>query len=75
MPSYEFMCESCIKPFSLVLRLEEHEKKNYACPHCKSRDVKQQISLFQTKTCRKGWKRKPDEGVIFAGSFCPEAGR
>jgi putative FmdB family regulatory protein len=53
MPSYEFICESCKKPFSVVLRLEEYEKKHYACPQCQSREVKQQISTFQTKTSRK----------------------
>jgi putative FmdB family regulatory protein len=53
MPSYEFVCESCQKPFVLHLRLEELEKKEYTCPQCKSADVKRQISTFQTKTSRK----------------------
>ncbi|MBR9984740.1 MAG: hypothetical protein KFF68_02410 [Desulfosarcina sp.] len=53
MPTYEFFCESCKKPFVLYLRLEEFEKKNHACPKCKSPDVKRQISTFQTKTSRK----------------------
>ena len=53
MPNYEFFCESCKKRFTLTLRLEELEKKNYACPACKSTDVKRQISTFQTKTSRK----------------------
>ncbi len=53
MPNYEFLCESCKKPFALLLRLEEFEKKNVTCPECKSSKVKRQISTFQTKTSRK----------------------
>jgi putative FmdB family regulatory protein len=53
MPSYEFICEKCEKQFLLYLSLAEYEKKQYACPKCKSRKVKQQISTFQTKTSRK----------------------
>ena len=53
MPSYEFFCEKCKKTFTLFLSLSEYEKKNFECPKCKGRDVKQQISTFQTKTSRK----------------------
>lgn len=53
MPTYEFRCDACSKSFTLVLTLEALEKKDYACPHCRSTDLKQQISTFQTKTSRK----------------------
>ena len=53
MPSYEFLCEKCKNQYSLQLSLAEYEKKKYACPKCKSRKVKQQITTFQTKTSRK----------------------
>lgn len=53
MPTYEFKCEECKNFFSAQLTLSEYEKKNYGCPKCKSKKVKQQISLFQTKTSRK----------------------
>ena len=53
MPIYEFMCEKCQKPFTLVLSISEYEKKGFRCPTCKSTKVKQQISPFQTKTSRK----------------------
>jgi putative FmdB family regulatory protein len=53
MPAYEFVCEECKKQYSLQLSLAEYEKKKYACPKCKSRKVKQQITIFQTKTSRK----------------------
>jgi putative FmdB family regulatory protein len=53
MPAYEFFCEKCKKQYSLQLNLAEYEKKKYACPKCRSRKVKQQITTFQTKTSRK----------------------
>jgi putative FmdB family regulatory protein len=53
MPSYEFFCEKCNTQFSLYLSLADYEKKKYTCPKCNSRNVRQQISVFQTKTSRK----------------------
>jgi putative FmdB family regulatory protein len=53
MHAYEFFCEKCNKGFSMQLSLADYEKKKYACPKCKSRKVKQQITIFQTKTSRK----------------------
>ena len=53
MPTYEFWCDACQKSITLVLRLEDFEKKNYTCPECRSPKLKQQISTFQTKTSRK----------------------
>ncbi|MBW1784056.1 MAG: zinc ribbon domain-containing protein [Deltaproteobacteria bacterium] len=53
MPTYEFLCEKCKKPFTRVLSISEHDKGNSRCPVCKSRRVKQQITSFQTKTSRK----------------------
>jgi len=53
MPTYEFMCEKCKKPFTLILSVTEHEKGKFQCPKCKSGEVKQQISSFQAKTSRK----------------------
>jgi putative FmdB family regulatory protein len=53
MPSYEFLCEKCKNQYTLQLSLAEYEKKKYACPKCKSRKVKQQITTFQTQTSRK----------------------
>jgi putative FmdB family regulatory protein len=53
MPTYEFICEKCKKRFSIQLSLADYEKKKRACPKCKSRKVKQQITAFQTQTSRK----------------------
>ncbi len=53
MPTYEFLCEKCNKPFSLIMRVTEFEKKKIRCPKCKTTRVKQQISSFQTITSKK----------------------
>lgn len=53
MPTYEFVCEKCKKTFTLQLRLSEYEKRDFTCPNCKSRNVKQQITTFQTQTSKK----------------------
>jgi putative FmdB family regulatory protein len=53
MPSYEFYCKKCKKTVTLQLRLAEYEKGNYRCPECNGRELKKQISSFQTKTSRK----------------------
>ena len=53
MPSYEFKCEKCNKTFSVTLSISEYEKKNFKCPKCMSKSVKQQLTHFQTKTSKK----------------------
>lgn len=53
MPTYEYLCEACRKKFSVIQSFSEHEKAKVACPKCKSKKVKQQISTFTTKTSRK----------------------
>jgi len=53
MPVYDFMCEKCKKPFTLMLSLSEYDKKKFRCPKCKSTRVKQQITSFQTITKKK----------------------
>ncbi len=53
MPTYEFMCNKCNKPFTLLLSIAEYEKKKIRCPKCKSTRVKQQITSFQTITSKK----------------------
>jgi putative FmdB family regulatory protein len=53
MPTYEYLCEACKKEFSLIQSFSEHDKSKAICPECKSKKVKQQISLFTSKTSRK----------------------
>ena len=53
MPTYEFYCEKCKKAFSIVISVSDYNKKRYNCPKCKGKEVKQQISSFQTVTSKK----------------------
>lgn len=53
MPTYEFICEKCNKPFTLMMKISEYEKTKVRCPKCKSTRVKQHISTFQTITSKK----------------------
>jgi putative FmdB family regulatory protein len=53
MPSYDFVCGKCKKKFSLTMSVSEYEKKKLRCPKCKSLEVKQRISSFQTITSKK----------------------
>jgi putative FmdB family regulatory protein len=53
MPTYEYLCQTCKKEFSLIQSFKEHEKSKVTCPKCKSKKVKQLISLFTAKTSRK----------------------
>ncbi len=53
MPTYEFYCEKCRKAFSVVISISDYEKRKYACPKCKGRQLRQHISSFQTITSKK----------------------
>lgn len=53
MPTYEYQCQKCNKPFTLILSISEYDKKKPRCPKCKSTRVKQQITAFQAVTSKK----------------------
>jgi putative FmdB family regulatory protein len=53
MPTYEYRCDECKHKFSLIMSISEHDKKKVSCPKCRKKNVKQQISTFQTQTSRK----------------------
>ncbi len=53
MPTYEFVCERCKKSFSCLMKISDYEKKKFRCPKCKSKQVKQQPTSFQTITAKK----------------------
>jgi putative FmdB family regulatory protein len=53
MPTYEFICEECNNPFTLIISFSDYEKKEFRCPECNSDKVKQQIISFQAKTSKK----------------------
>jgi putative FmdB family regulatory protein len=53
VPTYEFRCEDCRRAFTLVMSMAERDKGKISCPACKKRNVKQQMTTFQTKTSKK----------------------
>ena len=53
MPTYEFFCHACSKPFSKMLTLKEYEEGTVACPRCGSDDVEQRLSSGYAVTYKK----------------------
>lgn len=53
MPIYEYLCQKCDHTFSIVMTISELETKKIICPECKSKEIKRQISSFQTITAKK----------------------
>ena len=53
MPFYEFQCQKCGKQFTLVLSVKQYERKEFACPDCKAKEVEQLITSAQVITSRK----------------------
>jgi putative FmdB family regulatory protein len=53
MPTYEFVCEKCDKPFSVILSVSDFEKRKYRCPKCNGKKVRLQITAFETITSKK----------------------
>lgn len=53
MPSYEFLCKKCNKTFTMVLSLQQYEKKRVACPKCGGKKVEQKPAAFFAVTAKK----------------------
>ena len=53
MPSYEFQCKKCNKPFSVTLTIKEREAGRIACPTCGSKDAEPLLGSFFAKTSKK----------------------
>ncbi len=53
MPTYEYRCLECKKPFTVRHSIEEHGRKRPKCPKCGSRRVEQQFGSFFAKTAKK----------------------
>jgi len=53
MPRYEFLCETCKKPFELTMTISEHGKMKVKCPKCKGTKVAAQLSGFMAQTKKK----------------------
>lgn len=43
MPTYDFRCLECHKPFDVYLSYAEYGKKPVICPHCQSQNVMRKI--------------------------------
>ena len=53
MPTYEYMCNTCKKPFEVIMSISEYEKSKVKCPKCGKGKVKQQITEFMVQTSKK----------------------
>jgi putative FmdB family regulatory protein len=53
MPRYEFLCETCKKPFELIMTISERENTKPTCPKCKGTKVVPQFSGFMAQTSKK----------------------
>jgi putative FmdB family regulatory protein len=53
MPRYEFFCETCKKPFELIMTIAEREKAAVKCPTCKGTKVTPQFASFMAQTRKK----------------------
>jgi putative FmdB family regulatory protein len=53
MPTYEYRCMNCKKPFEVVMSIREYEKGKVKCPKCGKGKVKQQVSEFMVQTSKK----------------------
>jgi len=53
MPTYEFECQKCGKPFELILTLKQYEQKTFACPACRSKEVEPLVTSTNVITSRK----------------------
>jgi putative FmdB family regulatory protein len=53
MPPYEFLCETCKKPFELIMTISEREKTKPTCPQCKGTKVVPQFGGFMAQTSKK----------------------
>jgi putative FmdB family regulatory protein len=53
MPRYEFLCETCKKPFELAMTVAEREKAKPKCPTCKGTKTTPQLGGFMVQTSKK----------------------
>ena len=53
MPTYDYECKKCGHQFSLVMSMEQHDKKKVTCPKCKSEEVKHGVEPVFVTTSKK----------------------
>lgn len=56
MATYAYVCEACGRDFEVSRPMSDRDKLNRKpprCPHCKSKKVRKQVSMF---TAIKDWR-------------------
>ncbi|MBI2206706.1 MAG: zinc ribbon domain-containing protein [Candidatus Rokubacteria bacterium] len=53
MPLYEYFCDKCRKEVTIPMSISAHDKGDAACPECGTREMKQLVGAFFSKTSRK----------------------
>ena len=53
MPTYDYVCKSCEKQFSVTTTISEHARQPTPCPKCKSDSVERVFGAFYAKTVKK----------------------
>ena len=53
MPIYDYVCDECKKPFTIVLSLAEYERDKVQCPKCGSKRARQEITECTAVTSSK----------------------
>ncbi len=53
MPTYEYRCVECKKPFEIVRPISEVKRKVVKCPKCESKKVERRWSSVFVETTRK----------------------
>ena len=47
MPTYEYRCEACLKPFALFLSYTDYDHEKVTCPKCGSEQVQRRIGRIR----------------------------
>jgi putative FmdB family regulatory protein len=53
MPTYEFLCPTCPKEFTVTMTIRERGERQPTCPTCGSADPEPLFTNVVTKTSRK----------------------
>jgi putative FmdB family regulatory protein len=53
MPLYDFHCNDCGKDFELPLSVKDYERKDFACPGCRSKNLERMVAGVGVITAKK----------------------